>query len=61
MDGSPYFTINRSQIPPPNQWALDNSMYIILDLAVGGVWPGSPTASTPFPARMVVDYVRVST
>jgi len=61
VDGSPYFTINRSQIPPPNQWALDNSMYIILDLAVGGVWPGSPTASTPFPARMVVDYVRVST
>lgn len=33
--------------------------FIILNLAVGGNWPGSPNASTPFPAQMLVDYVRV--
>jgi beta-glucanase (GH16 family) len=33
--------------------------FILLNLAVGGDWPGSPNASTPFPARMYVDYVRV--
>jgi beta-glucanase (GH16 family) len=60
VDGIPYFTIKRSQIPPPNQWALDGPMFIIINLAVGGVWPGSPSPSTPFPARMVVDWVRVS-
>lgn len=33
--------------------------FIILNLAVGGNWPGSPDSSTPFPAQMLVDYVRV--
>lgn len=33
--------------------------FIILNLAVGGNWPGSPDASTPFPAEYKVDYVRV--
>lgn len=33
--------------------------FLLLNLAVGGNWPGSPNASTPFPAQMLVDYVRV--
>lgn len=33
-------------------------MYIILNVAVGGQWPGNPNASTPFPQQMVVDWVR---
>jgi beta-glucanase (GH16 family) len=33
--------------------------FILLNLAVGGNWPGSPDSSTPFPARLQVDYVRV--
>ena len=32
-------------------------MYLILDLAVGGTWPGDPDASTPFPARLEVQRV----
>jgi beta-glucanase (GH16 family) len=36
----------------------DEPMYLILTLAVGGEWPGSPDASTVFPSRMAVDYVR---
>jgi beta-glucanase (GH16 family) len=34
-------------------------MYVLLNLAVGGQWDGSPDAQTPFPAEMLVDYVRV--
>lgn len=34
-------------------------MYIILNLAIGGSYPGPPDASTPFPSFMVVDYVRL--
>lgn len=37
----------------------DKPMYIIMNLAVGGSWPGDPDTSTPFPATMEVDYVRV--
>jgi beta-glucanase (GH16 family) len=33
--------------------------YLLLNLAVGGNWPGSPNASTNFPATLHVDYVRV--
>lgn len=33
--------------------------YIILNLAIGGSWPGSPDATTAFPDTMSVDYVRV--
>ena len=33
--------------------------FVLLNLAVGGNWPGSPNASTVFPARLSVDYVRV--
>lgn len=33
--------------------------FILLNMAVGGNWPGSPNSSTPFPAQMLVDYVRV--
>jgi len=33
--------------------------FLLFNLAVGGRWPGSPDASTTFPQKMVVDYVRV--
>ena len=33
--------------------------FIILNMAVGGGWPGSPDSTTPFPDTMFVDYVRV--
>ena len=39
----------------------DKPFYMLLNLAVGGNYVGSPNASTPFPATMQVDYVRVST
>jgi len=37
----------------------DQRFHILLNVAVGGNWPGSPDASTIFPQRMEVDYVRV--
>ena len=33
--------------------------FFIMNIAVGGDWPGSPNSSTVFPQRMVIDYVRV--
>ncbi|MFM8470250.1 MAG: family 16 glycosylhydrolase [Limisphaerales bacterium] len=37
----------------------DQRFYLILNVSVGGQWPGPPNAQTQFPARMLVDYVRV--
>jgi beta-glucanase (GH16 family) len=44
-------------------WPFDagQSNFIILNLAIGGNWPGPPDATTPFPSEMLVDYVRVYT
>jgi hypothetical protein len=40
-------------------WVYEHPFFVILNLAVGGYWPGNPDASTSFPQRMLVDYVRV--
>ena len=43
-------------------WPFDQGPeFVILNLAVGGDWPGSPNGTTVFPSQMVVDYVRVYT
>jgi len=39
----------------------DQPFYLLLNLAVGGNYVGSPNGSTPFPATMQVDYVRAYT
>lgn len=38
---------------------LNRPMYMLLNLAVGGSWPGYPNARTKFPGNMLVDYIRV--
>ncbi|MFB0937931.1 MAG: glycoside hydrolase family 16 protein [Urechidicola sp.] len=52
-----------NQITPDDvtgEWVFnDGPFYIILNVAVGGSYPGSPNASTVFPQNMLVDYVRV--
>jgi beta-glucanase (GH16 family) len=37
----------------------DHDFFLLLNVAVGGGWPGDPDGSTPFPAEMLVDWVRV--
>ncbi|WP_261988525.1 Lrp/AsnC family transcriptional regulator [Streptomyces sp. wa22] len=39
----------------------DKPFFLILNLAVGGYWPGDPDGSTVLPQQLVVDYVRVIT
>jgi beta-glucanase (GH16 family) len=54
LDGKPYGHIKSY----PN-WPFDKPFIMLLDLEVGGSWPGPPNASTVFPARMQVSWVRV--
>lgn len=51
-----------NQITPNNvtgEWVFNQPFYIIINLAVGGNFPGSPNSQTTFPQSMLVDYVRV--
>jgi beta-glucanase (GH16 family) len=45
--------------PVPGTWVFDHPFFIILNVAVGGYWPGVPDGRTVFPQTMRVDYVRV--
>jgi hypothetical protein len=40
-------------------WVFNRPFVLILNLAIGGNWPGPPDAATAFPQQMVVDYVHV--
>jgi beta-glucanase (GH16 family) len=59
-DGKTFFTVSASDIAPGNLWNFNHPFYLLLNMAVGGNWPGSPDATTVFPATMSVDYVRVT-
>jgi beta-glucanase (GH16 family) len=48
-----------ADLPAGTHWAFDHPFFIILNLAVGGSWPGNPDETTTFPQQMLVDYVRV--
>lgn len=43
----------------PGEWVFDHPFYIIMNVAVGGSFVGSPNAETQFPQTMLVDYIRV--
>ncbi|MBY8339580.1 lectin, partial [Streptomyces sp. KC 17012] len=42
-------------------WVFNKPFFLILNLAVGGYWPGDPDASTSFPQQLIVDSVSVTT
>ena len=47
-------------LPAGTRWVFDDTpFFLLLNLAVGGKWPGYPDATTPFPQEYRVDYVRV--
>jgi beta-glucanase (GH16 family) len=58
IDGEIYSTKTRADVGD-GPWPFDHPFFVIINLAVGGGWPGSPDASTVFPRTMLVDYVRV--
>jgi len=55
----PFLTITPANIPAGTQWVYNHPFSILLNLAIGGGFPGAPNASTPNPVVMLVDYVRV--
>jgi beta-glucanase (GH16 family) len=60
IDGKRYFTVRPVLLPDDAPWVYNRPFFLLLNLAVGGGWPGNPDATTVFPQDMLVDWVRVS-
>jgi beta-glucanase (GH16 family) len=60
VDGTRYQTLTPDQLPAGARWVYDHPFFLLLNVAVGGNWPGDPDTTTSFPQEMIVDWVRVS-
>lgn len=58
VDDTLYHVANKYEIGE-NDWVFDHPHFFILNLAVGGNWPGYPDETTEFPQTMEVDYIKV--
>lgn len=56
VDGTTLATFTPDSLPQESRWVFDKLMFVVLNVAVGGDWPGPPDQSTRFPAEMVVDW-----
>lgn len=59
VDDVLYETQTARSLLPGKHWAFDHPFFLLLNVAVGGYWPGNPDSTTSFPVSMLVDYVRV--
>ena len=59
VDKDLYATRTRAELKPGWKWVFDHPFFLLLNVAVGGDWPGNPDTTTVFPQTMLVDYVRV--
>ncbi len=61
VDDEPFFTLTPDDVPAGSAWVFDQPFFLLLNLAVGGNWPGNPDETTSFPQALKVDYLRVYT
>jgi beta-glucanase (GH16 family) len=59
VDDHLYATQTPATLPAGTKWVFDHPFFLLLNVAVGGDWPGDPDVHTKFPQTMLVDYVRV--
>jgi beta-glucanase (GH16 family) len=59
VNGFLYHRITKSDVQAKGEWVFDHPFFMILNVAVGGNYVGAPNLGTPFPQKMIIDYVRV--
>jgi beta-glucanase (GH16 family) len=59
LDDTPYGTVRPGDLPAGTHWVYNHPFFLLLNLAVGGNWPGNPDNTTRFPQMLVADWVRV--
>ena len=59
VDDHLYATLTPADLPKGTKWVYAHPFFMLLNVAVGGSWPGNHDAASVFPQTMLVDYVRV--
>lgn len=62
VDGKLYHVLSKDEVEDragSGSWVFDHEFFFIMNVAVGGYWPGYPDETTKFPQRMYVDYIRI--
>ncbi|MCU0635747.1 MAG: glycoside hydrolase family 16 protein [Gemmatimonadaceae bacterium] len=59
VDDVPHYVVTRAEIERKGAWVFDGPMFLLLNLAVGGIFDGDPASDAVLPATMLVDWVRV--
>lgn len=60
VDGELYSTLSINTLQSTgSDWVYEQDFFMIMNVAVGGFWPGNPDETTVFPQQMEVDYIRV--
>lgn len=60
VDGQIFHVVTKSEFQNKGCiWVFNKSFHLVLNIAVGGYWPGKPDNTTPFPARMYIDYIKI--
>jgi beta-glucanase (GH16 family) len=59
LDTNLFFTATPASLPGGTTWVFTAPQFIILNVAVGGQWPGNPDGTTVFPQQILVDYVHI--
>ena len=60
LDGQVFHTLTPANLPTGTRWVFDDTpFFLLMNLAVGGLWPGYPDDTTRFPQEYRIDYVRV--
>src|SRR5581483_10612374 len=60
IDDTPVCTFTPQSVGRGHTWVFDKPFYLLLNVSVGGNYSGPPSAQTPSPAVMLVDWVRVN-
>lgn len=58
LDGNLFSTVNKTDLTA-GVYPFNEDFFFIINLAVGGNWPGNPDGNTTFPQWLIVDYVRL--
>ncbi|WP_076680118.1 family 16 glycosylhydrolase [Microbacterium sp. RU33B] len=57
VDGHEYFRVTPDDIPGP--WLFNRPFFLLINLAIGGAWPGNEAVASTLPAELLVDWIRV--